>query len=68
MKIHYLKRTPLSKSNIFDQNFMKLYHYYSGINWTLNVAMVTKWPSKYAKNRKIGIFGANLRDLTEKLT
>ena len=26
MKIHHLKRCPLSKSNIFDQNFMKLGH------------------------------------------
>ena len=26
MKIHHLKRRPLSNSNIFDQNFMKLGH------------------------------------------
>ena len=26
MKIHHLKRRPLSKSNIFYQNFMKLGH------------------------------------------
>ena len=26
MKIHHLKRCPLSKSNIFYQNFMKLGH------------------------------------------
>ena len=26
MKIHHLKQRPLSKSNIFDQNFMKLGH------------------------------------------
>ena len=26
MKIHHLKRCPLFKSNIFDQNFMKLGH------------------------------------------
>ena len=26
MKIHHLKRCPLSKSNTFDQNFMKLDH------------------------------------------
>ena len=26
MKIHHLKQCPLSKSNIFDQNFMKLDH------------------------------------------
>ena len=26
MKIHHLKQCPLSKSNTFDQNFMKLGH------------------------------------------
>ena len=26
MKIHHLKRCPISKSNIFDQNFTKLGH------------------------------------------
>ena len=26
IKIHHLKRCPLSKSNTFDQNFMKLGH------------------------------------------
>ena len=26
MKIHHFKRCPLSKSNSFDQNFMKLCH------------------------------------------
>ena len=30
MKIHHLKRRPLSKSTIFDQNFMKHGHI---VNW-----------------------------------